>query len=458
MSRPPSRTDRSIISHQSQPQPHSHSHSHSHSRSNSRRSSITNSISTHSNVHPDPYAFCNSFWGQYGHDALQNKNNQSSKMLEDMRLWYRERAAIEEDYAKRLSKLAKLPLVDQDVDLEVGGVRIALETVYQTTRQSAHSHLELAGTIRTALEKKLVEFINRREGLKKNPQGTIDRLWKKKTELIQLMEKSRRKYEADAIAVNGLSAQTHLVQGRDYDKVLAKLEKAQQNVQIDEREYRAHVKNLKETTTEWNMQWKSYCDLSQDLEEERIDFVRTSFWDYANGVSTICVIDDEQCENIRKSLERCETLHDVAEFVRQSRTGNEMYVAPDYINYAKGEQTPYNRPTPLIANFARSSIRNPRVAPATTNIQDLTQAIRSGPSSPTDPVHPCRSSSKAAVKRGGAIADAVATNSYPGSDPNSGLAPRPSLSRSLVGASISRAASPAEAMAQVVGGGSNPSA
>lgn len=88
--------------------------------------------------------------------------------------------------------------------------------------------------------------------------------------------------------------------------------------------------------------------MAQDLEEDRIDFVRTSFWDYANGVSTICVVDDEvrnivsshltidrlsnkmcfrfqQCENIRKALERCETNHDVAEFARQARTGNEIY-------------------------------------------------------------------------------------------------------------------------------------
>ncbi|OAV92284.1 hypothetical protein PTTG_03944 [Puccinia triticina 1-1 BBBD Race 1] len=438
-----------------------HSDKPSHSRSNSRRSSVTNSQQPH--IPPDPYSFCNSFWGEYGYDALQNKNRHSSKLLEELRLWYKERAAIEEDYAKRLTKLTKNPLFEfhsssnnsTNNELEVGGIRRALETVRDTTRQSAHSHLELAGTIRTALEKKLAEFVTRREGLKKNPQAAIERLHKKKSELVELTEKSRKKYEANAIAVNGLSAQTHLVQGRDYDKVTAKLEKAQQNVQMDEREYRSHVKNLKETTAEWNMQWKGYCDLVQDLEEERIDFIRTSFWDYANGVSTICVVDDEQCEIIRKALERCDTAQDVAEFVRQARTGSDIYVAPEYVNYARGEQTPYSRAPAVQANFVRSSIRNPRAAPSTTNIQDLAHAIRSGPSSPTDPILPpptaSRSTSKAAVKRGGAIADAVAANSFTNGDPNPGLVPRASISRSSMGASISRAASPAEAMAQVVG-------
>ncbi|KNZ58240.1 hypothetical protein VP01_196g9 [Puccinia sorghi] len=435
-----------------------------HSRSNSRRSSLTNTINPHSQQQqpPDPYSFCNSFWGEQGYEVLQNKNRQSTKLLEDLRSWYKERAVIEEDYAKRLTKLTKTPLLEQlsqNNHLEVGGIKRALETVRDTTRQSAHSHLELAGTIRSALEKKLAEFVARRETLKKNPQAAIERLYKKKSELIELMEKSRKKYEANAIAVNGLSAQTHLVQGRDYDKVTAKLEKAQQNVLMDEREYRSHVKNLKETTAEWNMQWKGYCDLVQDLEEERIDFMRTSFWDYANGVSTICVVDDEQCEIIRKALERCDTAQDVAEFVRQARTGSDIYVAPEYVNYARGEQTPYNRAPPIHANFVRSSTRNPRAVPSTTNIRDLAQAIRSGPSSPTDPVHPpppapsTRSTSKAAVKRGGAIADAVAANSFTNNnvDPTPGLVPQSSISRASMGASISRAASPAEAMAQVVG-------
>ncbi|KAI7941823.1 hypothetical protein MJO29_013897 [Puccinia striiformis f. sp. tritici] len=441
----------------------------SHSRSNSRRSSVANG--NNSSGQPDPYSFCNSFWGEYGYEVLQNKNRYSTKVLDDLRLWYKERAAIEEDYAKRLTKLTKSPLLElhhstnssssSSNDFEVGGIKRALETVRDTTRQSAHSHLELAGTIRIALEKKVAEFVTRREGLKKNPQAAIERLHKKKAELMELAEKSRKKYEANAIAVNGLSAQSHLVQGRDYDKVTAKLEKAQQNVQMDEREYRSHVKNLKETTAEWNMQWKGYCDLVQDLEEERIDFVRTSFWDYANGVSTICVVDDEQCEIIRKALERCDTAQDVAEFVRQARTGSDIYVAPEYVNYSRGEQTPYSRAPAVHANFARSSIRNPRAVPSTTNIQDLAQAIRSGPSSPTDPVHPAvtptRSTSKAAVKRGGAIADAVAANSFTSGDPNPGLVPRPSISHSTMGASISRAASPAEAMAQVVGSGTSDS-
>lgn len=142
--------------------------SHSHSRSASRRSSTHQLHSASHSNQPDPLAFCNAFWGDSGYDALQSKTRQSSKMLEDLRTWYKERAAIEDDYAKRLAKLTKSPLLDGASETELGGMRKALEVIRDTTRQSAHSHAELAGTVRTALERKVADFVVRRDGLRKN--------------------------------------------------------------------------------------------------------------------------------------------------------------------------------------------------------------------------------------------------------------------------------------------------
>lgn len=146
-------------------------HPNTHSRSASRRSSTHQAAPNGPNPHapqPDPLAFCNAFWGDAGYDALQAKTRHSSKMLDDLRAWYKERAAIEDDYAKRLAKLTKSPLLDSTVETELGGLKRALEVVRDTTRQSAHSHAELAGTVRTALERKVVDFIVRRDGLRKN--------------------------------------------------------------------------------------------------------------------------------------------------------------------------------------------------------------------------------------------------------------------------------------------------
>ena len=67
----------------------------------------------------------------------------------------------------------------------------------------------------------------------------------------------------------------------------------EQTVQVNEAEYKNYLKALKDTQTKWVGEWKAWCDLAQDLEEERIDFTRNALWSYVNAVSLICVKDDE---------------------------------------------------------------------------------------------------------------------------------------------------------------------
>lgn len=60
----------------------------------------------------DAYAFCNSFWGENdaGYHVMQSFIKNTTRTMEDLRTFYQERAEIERDYAKRLSKLAKTSL------------------------------------------------------------------------------------------------------------------------------------------------------------------------------------------------------------------------------------------------------------------------------------------------------------------------------------------------------------
>lgn len=71
------------------------------------------------------------------------------------------------------------------------------------------------------------------------------------------------KYKSDCILINSFSARLSLTQGRDMDKVTAKLDKAQQTVQINEAEYKNYLKALKDTNTKWVSDWKAWCDVSK---------------------------------------------------------------------------------------------------------------------------------------------------------------------------------------------------
>jgi predicted secreted Zn-dependent protease len=95
-----------------------------------------------------------------------------------------------------------------------------------------------------------------------------------------------------------------MVMGQEERKNKAKLEKTQINLATSNTEYENAVKALEETTGRWNRDWKAAADKFQDLEEERLDFMKSSLWSFANIASTVCVSDDASCEKVRLSLEK----------------------------------------------------------------------------------------------------------------------------------------------------------
>jgi len=95
------------------------------------------------------------------------------------------------------------------------------------------------------------------------------------------------------VRINSYTAQSTLVQGKDLDKIHLKLERAQQTVQANERDFANFAKALQDTVQKWEQDWKGFSDVCQDLEEERLEFMKDNMWAYANAVSTVCVSDDE---------------------------------------------------------------------------------------------------------------------------------------------------------------------
>lgn len=83
------------------------------------------------------------------------------------------------------------------------------------------------------------------------------------------------------------------MQGKDLEKVHLKLERAQSTVDTNKRDYQNFTRALADTVARWDKEWKSFCDQCQDLEEERLEFMKDNVWAYANAVSTVCVNEDE---------------------------------------------------------------------------------------------------------------------------------------------------------------------
>jgi hypothetical protein len=128
---------------------------------------------------------------------------------------------------------------------------------------------------------------------KKTFQAGIEKEFKSKQQQEAYVTKAREKYEADCVRINSYTAQSSLVQGKDLEKINLKLERAQQTVQSNERDFANFAKAVQDTTQKWEQDWKAFCDSCQDLEESRLEFMKDNMWSYANAVSTVCVSDDE---------------------------------------------------------------------------------------------------------------------------------------------------------------------
>ncbi|KAF9812603.1 hypothetical protein IEO21_06125 [Rhodonia placenta] len=334
-----------------------------------RRQPSTTSLSKYARANTPEFSnrsldFCNAFWGlgDGGVDVLFARMRGAMRTMEELRGFWKERASIEEQYAKRLATLAKSTL-GRD---EIGDLRVSLDTLKQETEKQSGYHLMVAQQIKTDLEGQTTAFWSKQQQHKKSFQTAIEKEFKTKQTQESYVNKAREKYEADCVRINSYTAQSTLMQGKDLEKIQLKLERAQQTVQANERDFANFARALQDTVQKWEMDWKTFCDSCQDMEEERMEFMKDNMWAYANAVSTVCVADDESCEKLRLALEQVEPERDMENFVRDYGTGSVIPDPPAFINYANPDAVPSSSQPPRTrpADFVRSSQRTRPAAPS----------------------------------------------------------------------------------------------
>ncbi|EER26513.1 Variant SH3 domain containing protein [Coccidioides posadasii C735 delta SOWgp] len=280
-------------------------------------------------------SFANNFWGKddAGVGPMMERMHNAKATCDELKSFYSTRAAIEDEYARKLLALCRKPLGS----CESGTLRASLDTMRGETEAIAKTHSTIASQMKSELEEPLAAFAGGMKERRKIVQYGIEKLLKTKIHQLHAVNKSRDRYEQDCLRIKGYLAQGHMVMGQEERKNKAKLEKTQIQLASNSSEYEAAVKILEETTGRWNKEWKAACDKFQDLEEERLDFTKSSLWTYANIASTACVSDDASCEKIRVSLENCEVEKDISMFIKEKGTGQEIPDPPRYINFCRGD-------------------------------------------------------------------------------------------------------------------------
>ncbi|KAI1801511.1 hypothetical protein F4811DRAFT_534196 [Daldinia bambusicola] len=280
-------------------------------------------------------SFANNFWGKddAGVGPLLDRMASAKQTSDELRSFYSARASIEDEYARKLMSLSKKSLGTH----EMGSLKVSLDTVRGEVESMAKQHASIAAQMKTELEEPLAAFAGGMKERRKIVQNTVEKLLKVKIQQTNMVNKTRDRYEQDCLKIKGYLAQGHMVMGQEERKNKARLEKTQISLATTNTEYENAVKVLEETTARWNREWKAAADKFQDLEEERLDFTKSSLWTFANIASTVCVSDDASCEKIRLSLEKMDVENDIIHFINEKGTGQEIPDPPKYINFCRGD-------------------------------------------------------------------------------------------------------------------------
>ncbi|RKO90680.1 hypothetical protein BDK51DRAFT_2271, partial [Blyttiomyces helicus] len=226
-----------------------------------------------------------------GLKMLMERMRDGKSVSSAVELMIRERAAIEEEYGKRLLKLGRKFEPVQ----EIGTLRSSLDVVRVELEKSARFHLDLAAELREKLAVPLAEFKAAQTAIYKIvSSGRVNKHRKEKIATDSSLSKVRKRWEARAAEVSHLKVLgSNTPAGKEAEKLKIKLDQVRIQAEKAEQDYTAAAKSADVIADKWEETYRAACMECERLEEERFHFLSGSVWNFANHISATCYADEE---------------------------------------------------------------------------------------------------------------------------------------------------------------------
>ncbi|EMR11125.1 hypothetical protein PNEG_00721 [Pneumocystis murina B123] len=292
--------------------------------------------------------FCNHFWGkeERGVDVLFGRMNEAKNICEEIRVFYKDWATIEEEYARRLRRLVRGTLGSH----EIGTMRESFDTLQKETETIAKQHSNVALQIRGELEEPLHAFSSDMRTNRKAIQSNLEKLRRIKIAQVNQVQKCKEKIEDKSGKASGQASQLSLFLGKSSEKNNQKVDKSQIMAQ-NNNDYLLAITVLQETSIKWIREWKIACDKFQDLEERRLDFIKSSLWTFSGIISETCISDSKGFFKLFSFI----IFNQFILFIRTKGTGQEIPNPPKSKDPYNNGFEDLNDPTCSIAQFSRVS-------------------------------------------------------------------------------------------------------
>ncbi|KAI9353163.1 hypothetical protein BD770DRAFT_445439 [Pilaira anomala] len=267
-------------------------------------------------------SFTNSFWSRdkSGMNQLLDYMKSTHDDLDIIYTMYTERSKLEQEFGEKLLLLSSVQEIDEG-QLEKGGVPAAYHTISMELKKTASSHIELSKQMNDQVIHEFQVKLEEYKVLLEKWTNTLNELYSERQEKTVDLLKIRAKYLKEHEASNGQATST-------MDKLKS--------------QYKALVVEVDELSQEWNSIWKDACEVMEAMEEDRIEFLKSNVWEYANLASARLLLEDEWCETIRKQLEKCSAEEEIERCITIYGTGSKIPTTNDYVAEQMREQKKKN--------------------------------------------------------------------------------------------------------------------
>jgi hypothetical protein len=146
-------------------------------------------------------AVANNFWGKddAGVGPMLDRMHDAKATNDELKNFYAARAAIEDEYARKLLNLSRKPLGAS----ESGTLRLSCDVVRAEVEAMGKAHQSIAQQMKTELEEPLAAFAGGMKERRKIVHNGIEKLLKLKMQQTSTVNKARDRYEQDCLKIKG---------------------------------------------------------------------------------------------------------------------------------------------------------------------------------------------------------------------------------------------------------------
>ncbi|EGG24432.1 SH3 domain-containing protein [Cavenderia fasciculata] len=273
--------------------------------------------------------FKDNFWGPQGFDILEKRINQGRDSNNLFVYFLKERAAIEESYAKSLSKLLK----HTSSVVEFGTLRETWLAMRGEIENLVRVHQELSDKIEKDIYIPFRKFKSETKKIRRDMCHEAYKINRERRDLDKTISNSRSKYED--YTKQAEKHQSELNSGsksaNEQSRLQSRCNKYTKEAASQEAEYKDCVNKWSTYQHSWEEKTQSVYNQLQATEEERVDTIKVHMDRYVQALSTSVIDSSTANKNLANLVDKIDKYEDINMFIAECKTGTEPPRAPSFV-------------------------------------------------------------------------------------------------------------------------------